>query len=136
VRYLERIAGERGIAIDGTPAAAWLKSRPDAPACKHAAAATFRRGRPLTIVLSAPAASLEGVRLHYRHVNQAESYRVEAMAGNRGAWSRTISGEYTNSPYALQYHFQLIGRDGTHWLWPGLNADLANQPYFVVRRAS
>jgi len=27
------------------------------------------------------------------------------------------------------------GKTGVAWIYPGFNADLANQPYFVVRQA-
>jgi hypothetical protein len=49
----------------------------------------------------------EGVRLYYRHVDQAErweSVEMSHVAGNR--FKATIPSEYTNSPYALQYYFQ------------------------------
>ncbi len=38
------------------------------------------------------------------------------------------------SPFPLQYYFELR-RAGSAAIFPGLNADLANQPYFVLRQA-
>jgi hypothetical protein len=132
VKCLEGLlAGKALQNVQATPA--WLKPTPPPPRCKHWAPAGFSPGQPLTISISAPAGSLEGVRIHYRHVNHAESYQIQPMTGGRGSWTFSIPPDYTNSRYALQYHFQLIGRDGTNWLYPGLNQDLANQPYFVVR---
>jgi hypothetical protein len=58
--------------------------------------------------------------LRYRHVNQGERF-VESE-------SMEIPGEYTNSPFALMYYF-VVGES----MWPGLDATLANRPYFVVR---
>jgi hypothetical protein len=51
-----------------------------------------------------------------------------------GGYHATIAGDYTNSPYPLGYYFELKG-DGSAWLYPGFRPDLANQPYFVIRRA-
>lgn len=55
------------------------------------------------------------------------------VQGNRG--TATIPGEYTNSPYPLEYYFELHNGAGQVWLYPGFDATLANQPYFVVRQA-
>ena len=55
------------------------------------------------------------------------------VQGNRG--TATIPGEYTNSPYPLEYYFELHNGAGQAWLYPGFDATLANQPYFVVRQA-
>jgi hypothetical protein len=75
------------------------------------------------------------VRLRYRRVNQAEPYRMAEMEPWGGdGFQATIPGDYTNSPYPLQYHFELFRADGRAWLYPGFHADLANQPYFVVRQ--
>ena len=74
-------------------------------------------------------------RIHYRHVTHAERFIVQPMSAAAGAWRFEISADYTNSPYALQYYFQIAAPDGTNWLYPGLTPDLANQPYYVVRRS-
>lgn len=137
VHYLERLLAEKSSGQPGKlvqPGAGWLKPRPDPPACKHSAPVSFVAGQPLGVSISALLGSLKEVRIHYRRVNQAESYQVQPMAIAGGSWRCTIPADYTNSRYALQYHFQLVGRDGMSWLYPGLNAELANQPYFVVRR--
>ena len=42
--------------------------------------------------------------------------------------------QYTDSPYPLQYYFELRDARGHAWLYPGFRADLCNQPYFVVRQ--
>ncbi len=117
------------------PAAAWLKARPAAPACRHTPPAAFTPGQPLPVSVSAPRAALQEIRLHYRHVQQAESYEVQPMAAGPAGWAFTIPAAYTNTRFALQYYFQLIARDGSSWLYPGLEPSLANQPYYVVRRA-
>jgi hypothetical protein len=57
------------------------------------------------------------------------------MKGGSGRWRQAIPGEYTKSQFPLLYYFELHGGDHA-WLYPGLEADLSNQPYFVLRRAA
>jgi hypothetical protein len=73
------------------------------------------------------------VLLHYRHVNQAEEYRVESMSLQGGRCRAAIPGDYTASKYPLIYFFELREKDGRAWLYPGFAEDLSNQPYFTVR---
>jgi hypothetical protein len=87
------------------------------------------------VQFAAPEKRVSMVLIHYRHVTHAERYIAQPMSGNAGHWKFDIGGDYTNSPYALQYYFQLSAEDGTNWLYPGLTPDLANQPYYVVRSA-
>lgn len=75
------------------------------------------------------------VRLHYRRVNQAEAYVVTDAPGTEGRFRTAIPGDYSDSPYPLQYWFELREASGQAWFWPELGADLSNQPYFVVRQA-
>jgi len=44
-----------------------------------------------------------------------------------------ILGLYTESPFPLQYHFELRAASGAAWFYPGLNPDSLSQPYFVLR---
>jgi hypothetical protein len=106
------------------------------PRCEHLPPISFRPGEPVAIEVGIEAGyQLTRARLHYRHVNQGEEHRVMDMAAQGNRYQHTIPGEYTNSPYALMYYFELHDSNGQAWLQPGLNADLANQPYFVVRPA-
>jgi hypothetical protein len=50
-------------------------------------------------------------------------------------YEAVIPAEYTNSPYPLQYHFQIRGNGGAAWLYPGLKPGWQGQPYYVVRQA-
>ena len=52
-----------------------------------------------------------------------------------GRFRAEIPGQYTDSPYPMLYYFELRDAHGAAWIYPGFNADLANQPYFVVRQA-
>jgi hypothetical protein len=108
--------------------------------CRHTPPAPFRPGQPVAIEL-APGPAEERDRpvaawLHYRRVNQAEAYHVEEMRAQDERWVATVPGNYTQSPYALLYFFEFRDRPGRAWLYPGFEADLCNQPYFVVRQAA
>jgi hypothetical protein len=108
-------------------------SRPSAP-CAHTPPEAFHPGQPLALSLqvSAPAqASPIAARLYYRHVNQGERWLSVEMNRDGSRYSAAIPGDYTQSPYPLEYYFALE-HDKAAWLYPGFNATLSNQPYYVV----
>ena len=102
----------------------------------HTPPGGFARGQVLRIEMTAGGGAAEprpaAVRLCYRHVNQAETWRTVAMQGEGNRYSAVIAGEYTGSAYPLAYYFELRDGDGRAWLWPGFEAELMNQPYVVV----
>ena len=51
------------------------------------------------------------------------------------AYVAAIPGEYTDSPYPLQYYFELKSAPDSAWLYPGFPSDLAGSPYYVIRGA-
>ena len=106
--------------------------------CRHTPSANFRPGAPLAIALAvanAAPASLT-VRLQYRHVNQAELWVAAPMQFQSGHYVATIPADYTQSPYPLQYYFELHSTTEGASLFPGLSApSLSNRPYYVVRQA-
>ena len=109
--------------------------RPSLP-CQHQAAGKFRPGQPLNIELSVEKGSKSvSARMYYRHVTQAERYQSAEMQLRGGRYYATIPGSYTDSPYPLEYYFELKQGPESAWLYPGFNAELTNQPYFLVRRA-
>jgi hypothetical protein len=104
--------------------------------CRHDAPGTFFPGRDLELTLSVQEpASPSSVRIHYRHVNQAERYEVADMRPYGGAYRATIPAAYTGGRFPLQYYFELRPDPGVALLYPGFMPDLANVPYFVVRQA-
>ena len=110
-------------ALVTTPAA-----RPTADV-RHLAPARFTPGADLPVVLTAgPGVSAE---LFYRHVNHGERWRSLTMSEVGDTMRAAIPGDYTNSPYPLQYYFVLRSQ-AQAWLSPGLNATLSNQPYYAV----
>jgi hypothetical protein len=110
--------------------AAGRPRRPSA-AMRHRAPDRFRRGHPLELGLSGPV--LVSVRLHYRHINQAERWQSAPMARQGLAYVAAIPSAYTDSRYPLQYYFELKSAADRAWLHPGFPADLAGQPYYVIR---
>ena len=47
-----------------------------------------------------------------------------------------IPAAYTDSPFPLQYHFQIRDGSGKVGLLPGLKPGWQGQPYFVVRQTA
>jgi hypothetical protein len=54
---------------------------------------------------------------------------VELVSGRA-----SIPAAYTDSPFPLQYYFEFHAAPDKAFLHPGFAPDLANQPYFVLRR--
>jgi hypothetical protein len=105
--------------------------RPDV-AGRHTPPARFRAGAPLAVEFAA-ARDHASVRMHYRRVNQAERWQVTSMTPQRRVWGAIVPGDYTRSPYPLQYYFEVTDTPTAAALYPGLGDRLTQQPYFVVR---
>ena len=99
--------------------------------CSHTPPESFRPGQSLEI--SASPSEAEGVELYYRHVNQGERWKSMPMTKSGQAYGTAIPGEYTQSPYPLQYYFVLSGKAGATFS-PAFNASLSNQPYYAIWR--
>ena len=112
--------------------------RPMAEANFHIARLTFRRGAAVVIEASAGSGAvmskLKSVRLRFRRVNQAELWEGTEMEHDGTVYRATIPGAYTDSPFPLQYYFELHDRSGAVGLWPGLKPRWQGQPYFVLRQ--
>ena len=101
-------------------------------ACTHAVPSRFRQGQALELEI-APAKTLAGVRLFYRHVTQAERYESVAMTAAGSHWRATVPAAYTAGTYPIEYYFELRESPAQATLHPGFGPGRANQPYFVVR---
>lgn len=101
---------------------------------RHTQPSSFRAGQPVVIDVSFEKGP-KSVRLYYRHVDQAERYKTIDMQAEGGRYRATIPATYTNSPYSLQYYFDVTESPDVAWLYPGFNAERTNQPYFLVRQA-
>ena len=102
----------------------------------HTPPPPFQAGQPVTVELTLrdTQSPVSAIRLYYRQVHQAQSYRTADMQAEGPRYSVTIPAEYSDSPYPLEYYFELHDKAGRAWLYPGFDAALANQPYFVVRQ--
>jgi hypothetical protein len=128
-----RAAIAQGGAASAGAAAAIAKASaaPNRPkvTCTHTAPQQFSPGSPL--VLSLTAGGDVSALLHYRHVNQAERWQSMPMTRSGQGFMAAIPAGYTNSPFPLQYYFEL-SRPGAAWLYPAFNVSLSNQPYYAV----
>jgi hypothetical protein len=57
------------------------------------------------------------------------------MPSGGSGWRAAISAAYTDSPYPLEYYFEVKQGPDLIGLVPGFQAGLVSQPYFVVRQA-
>jgi hypothetical protein len=99
----------------------------------HHPPSSFKRGQPLAI--SVHASRVVGVRLRYRRVNQAEDWQMVEMRQAGKDFRAEIPAAYGDSPFPLQYHFQIRDGSGKVGLLPGLAPGWQGQPYFVARQA-
>jgi hypothetical protein len=99
--------------------------------CRHTPPAGLESGQPLNIELTVDRSPVS-VRMYYRHVNQADRYESVEMHLQNDHFVASVPSDYIDSAYPLQYYFELKEGQDKAWLYPGFNADLMNQPYFVI----
>jgi hypothetical protein len=97
---------------------------------KHDAAQSFHPGSELALAITTPANVTEAV-LWYRHVNQGERWLSTPMHQSGATHAAAIPAVYTDSPYPLQYYFELRTATAAT-LHPAFNPTLSNQPYYAV----
>ncbi|TDW65989.1 hypothetical protein [Kribbella pratensis] len=107
-------------------------ARPATAGVDHKVPASFDRGKPVTLSLDVVEPDVIGATLHYRHVDQSKPWQQVPMELSGQTLSGTIDSEYTSSTYPLMYFFSVQHRTGGQALYPGLAADLSNQPYVVL----
>jgi hypothetical protein len=100
---------------------------------QHFPTERFAPGKPLTVQLKVDEPA-SWAKLYYRHVNQAERFKVALMERKDFAYSSDIPVDYTSTSYPIQYYFEVKTIGGSIHLYPGFQKDLTSQPYFVVRR--
>jgi len=105
---------------------------------QHTPPRDFIPGQTIEIAIVTPREMKQGLNVHlyYRHVNQAERYQVNEMRLDGNRFSFTVPADYTNSTYPLQYYFEVRGASDAVWLYPGLQSNLQERPYFVLRSDS
>ncbi len=109
----------------------------------HTSPESFQPGSDLTLSLKAqpvdsrPVPWNPEIILWYRHVNHGERWlsmtmqRTESIQRSDAMHSATIPAAYTNSPYPLQYYFELRTASAAT-LHPPFNSTWSNQPYFAI----
>jgi hypothetical protein len=140
IAEMARIAGDTSGAVRGDRDRIWasighvLAGGPRSRVAARVAEPTgFAPNQPLALTVAVADPDIETVRLHYRHVNQAEAWQVAEATATDGGFSATIPAAYTATTFPLQYYFELRGAQRAD-LFPGLAPDLAGQPYVVARR--
>ena len=102
----------------------------------HTPPKSFRPGQDVVLEVGIPdPETVASIDLRYRHLNQAEEYQQVEMVRSGSQFSAQIPGTYTDTEYPLVYFFVVHHPAGDAWIMPGLDADLANQPYHVIRQA-
>ena len=102
--------------------------------CEHNPAGHFTPAKPVEIDLKVEKPN-STAKLYYRHVTQAERFMVTEMERRNSNYHAVIPANYTNSPYPLQYYFEIKTAAGENLLFPGLGKDLTTQPYFIIRQS-
>lgn len=106
------------------------------PLFEHTPPSTFRPGQAVGLELHGnDRDDIDGIELHYRHLNQGEDYLKVAMTRDGASYGAVIPAKYTDTPYPLAYYFTIHQSTGDAWVLPGLDTDLSNQPYHVLRQA-
>jgi hypothetical protein len=111
--------------------------RPNRPiaACLHRPPGSFAAGAPLALSVTVLTPDdVASIRLHYRHVDQAERWKQLEMQRDSGNYAAAIPAEYTQTDFALEYYFDLATPSGTARLEPAFNETLSNQPYYALLR--
>jgi hypothetical protein len=138
--WLDRLAAidediakmEAMLGTEAAPAPAkWAPPVRVTASCKHTVPKAFTAGSVIDVAISVEGATPV---LRYRHVNQVERFVSTEMTGSKGEFRAQIPAGFTNSPYPIQYYFELRGK-GSPGMYPGLGERLTNQPYFVLRQA-
>jgi hypothetical protein len=103
----------------------------------HTPPDSFHPGAELGLTIRTPPSVTKAI-LWYRHVNHGERWLSTAMEPGRThsfSASAAIPAPYTDSPYPLQYYFELHTATAAT-LHPAFNATLSNQPYYAVYKRS
>lgn len=99
-------------------------------AVKHIPPQSFHPGSELILAIATPPSVTEAI-LWYRHVNHGERWLSTPMQRAGAGHLTAIPPAYTDSPYPLQYYFELHTATAAT-LHPAFNPTLSNQPYYAV----
>ncbi len=100
---------------------------------EHRVPTSFRPGNDLHLMFTTSATVTQSI-VWYRHVNQGERWNSAPMQKTRNSHSAVVPANYTNSPYPMQYYFELHAKDAAT-LHPSFHPGLNNQPYYAITAA-
>ncbi|WP_119389898.1 hypothetical protein [Taklimakanibacter lacteus] len=120
--------------LTGAALAALLRGGPQRLAISHEPPAAFSAAQPVDIALAIDQDKGRAVVLHFREVDQTKAWGSAVMDFDGARYTGTIPASATRGGFAIQYYFEISGQEGST-LYPGLAADLSNQPYFAVAPA-
>jgi hypothetical protein len=125
--------GVEASVVEAAVRAALDTAAPPSPSCTHTPPTQLVRGAavPLALDVGAGPRVAQAI-VHYRHVDQSERWQQAPMQVNGRPCRGTIPAAYTDSPYPLQYYFEVREGPTRAWLWPGLTSALTGQPYYVL----
>ena len=138
---LQSSAANEGNSPNAARAFRTALARPSRPVvkCEHTPARTFQPGEALSLslkVLREAGKAPDAVTLYYRRVDQAERWKHMNASASGDTYSVTIPGDYTASPFAMQYYFVLSRGKEAAWMYPGFDATRSNQPYWAIQQKS
>jgi hypothetical protein len=99
-------------------------------AAQHTPSESFHPGSELALAIATPPTVTDAI-LWYRHVNHGERWLSTPMQRAASSHTAAIPAAYTDSPYPLQYYFELR-TDASATLHPPFNRTLSNQPYYAI----
>jgi hypothetical protein len=102
--------------------------------CEHTPPKGFEARKDVALTLSVQGAAPAATHLFYRHVNQAERWQSVEMRRDGHSFHASIPAAYAQSPFALQYYFELRQSPGSAALFPGFNKIFTNQPYYLLQK--
>jgi hypothetical protein len=132
VALLEKYFGASpvwGLSTPATQKAALPATRPLIDA-KHDPPRAFHPGSEFALTIATPQSVIEAT-LWYRHVNHGERWLSTPMQRTAATHTSAIPAAYTDSPYPLQYYFELHTATAAT-LHPAFNPSLSNQPYYAI----
>ena len=100
----------------------------------HTPVERFLSAKPVIISIRISSRTIRRVTLHYRHINQAERWQSVELSHSNDNFQGEIPATYTAKRYALQYYFEVETGPTEATLIPQLLPNLANVPYYIVRR--
>ena len=102
--------------------------------CRHKPAELFQAGAPMEIQLAVKGGHTNEVYLHYRQLNQAVNWQRISMRRKGEIFQAVIPEHYTQTRYPIEYYFTIDVENEGIAIYPGLDDNLANMPYYVVQQ--